>query len=368
MAKSKAKKRFLALRRAQKKGMYIAYRRSRAEKLRRVGHDFVSHLPDTEHPVTHKPIKAIECPEELDLDTNADETLHLFQEIHRWSSSVGARPVYINFKPIEKISPAAALMLAAELDRWNHLHTNRKLRAIDVDEWHPAVRRLLYEMGFFSLLNIDKQALKWNPEEDDGVVLDTRFLKFQSGRGADGVAASRYRDRIETFAGKIKRRRSLYDGLVEAMTNVGQHAYSRKAPLKDWWISASVNKKDGTLTIMCTDHGQGIPSTLPRKHAEQFRAILVNLGVGQLKDDAKMIQAAMDLERSRTELPHRGYGLKRDIQRYVSAHNSTGRLTILSGHGMYHFTRAHDGKESVTLSNNAIAHEGTLIEWRVEDF
>ncbi len=368
MAKSPPRKRALALRREKTKAQYRADRRHRAARKYYFEHKFFEAHPSTPHPITKKPIKVIACPETMDLDKNATATLEVIREIHRWASARYLSPTYIDFKPINRISPAAALLLAAELDRWNRLHPKRKMKSTDVEDWNPAVRRLLYEMGFFALLNIEDKALHWDPKSNDGIELDTRFLPFHRGSGADGAAAVKLRDRIETFAGRVRRRMSLYDGLVEAMTNVGHHAYGDKAPLRSWWISASIDKKNNVLVVLCLDHGRGIPTTLPRKHREQFREIISLVGVDLMKDDARMIEAAMELERSSTRKEHRGHGLHRDVRRYISTHNSDGQLKILSNYGVYIFDKKSDGSEHVSLRNLSVPHNGTLIEWVIEDY
>ena len=57
----------------------------------------------------------------------------------------------INLKKIEVIGPAAALVLAAEIDRWR-MTKGVKLDPRDQQNWHPEVARLLWQMGFFGLV------------------------------------------------------------------------------------------------------------------------------------------------------------------------------------------------------------------------
>ncbi|MGQ4659625.1 hypothetical protein [Lysobacter sp. F6437] len=284
----------------------------------------------------------------------------------RGMSRAGLRiPTIIDFKPIRHISPAAALLLAAELDRWNQLNKQRKLKAVDVHRWDADVRKLLKQMGFFELLGVSESALQCKiPEATPD---DPQFLRFYAGEGSGGGAAEELRGLIEALAGKISARYALYDGLVEGMTNVQHHAYPNDRRMRRWWISASVNPESGKLTVLCLDHGVGIPHTLPKKNSEELRSYVKLVG-DILKDDAKMIKAAVELRRTSTKKRNRGYGLTRDIRRLISSSKHGGRLRIFSGKGMYCYERGIGGAEAVHLSNLSRPIGGTFIEWVIDNY
>lgn len=301
----------------------------------------------------------------MNLSRNYDETIALIWSL-RGMSRAGLRiPTIIDFKPIRKISPAAALLLAAELDRWNQLNKQRKLKAVDVHRWDPGVRKLLKQMGFFELLGVSESALKCEiPAAAHG---DPQFLPFYAGEGSGGDAAEELRGLIEALAGKISARYALYDGLVEGMTNVQHHAYPNDRRIRRWWISASVNPEDEKLTVLCLDHGVGIPNTLPKKNGEELRSYIRLVG-DILKDDARMIKAAVELRRTSTRKRNRGHGLTRDIRRLISSSRSGGRLRIYSGNGMYCYEKSAGGAEAVRLSNLARPIGGTFIEWVIHNY
>jgi len=300
----------------------------------------------------------------MNLSDDYKETMRLIVSIRALSQSGFRTPTIIDFKPIRSISPAAALLLAAELDRWNQVNRQRKLRAIDVHLWDPNVRLLLKQMGFFELLGVDRNFIKC--DMSDSSMSATRFLPFYAGEGAIGGVAEKLRKVIEDFVGTLDSRYAIYDGLVEGMTNVQHHAYPDGGGLKRWWISASIDSINGKLTVLCLDHGVGIPKTLPRKNGEALRSYVQIVG-DVLKDDAKMIQAAVELRRTSTGKRHRGHGLTRDIRRVVESHMKGGRLRIFSNKGMYSYRKNPDGSESVSLNRLPVSLDGTFIEWVIED-
>jgi hypothetical protein len=110
---------------------------------------------------------------------------------------------------------------------------------------------------------------------------------------------------------------------------------------------------------MLYDQGVGIPSTLPKNYSME----MINSALSLLKiiqpQDGEMIQAAMQIGRSRTRLVHRGKGLA-DLRGFVERAGS-GSLRILSGKGYYEYFA--DGREKV--QNMGASLGGTLIQWRV---
>lgn len=301
----------------------------------------------------------------MNLSSDYDETVQLILTVREMARAGLRIPSMIDFKPIKRITPAAALLLAAELDRWNQLNKSKKLKAVDVHLWDPGVRTLLKQMGFFKLLGVSEAGLRCNIPEPTSS--DVRFLQFYAGEGAGGQAAEQLREMIEQLVGKLAARYALYDGLVEGMTNVQHHAYPSGHDMRRWWISASIDPGSGKLTVLCLDHGLGIPKTLPRTNGEALRSYVAAVG-DILKDDAKMIQAAVELRRTSTKRRNRGYGLTRDIRRVVASHGFGGRLRIFSNKGMYAYSKGANGVETVDLRALSRPVGGTFIEWVIDNY
>ena len=315
------------------------------------------------HTRLKREVHVLRCPAHVNLSKDLVETLRFFEELRR-TSAVFRRRLTVDLRPIQSITPAGALALAAELDSWRGRLGMDRLNAIDADEWNPTVRARLREMGFFELLN----AVCAVEEEVQSKVGD-RFLPFINGAGSEGQAAKELRKSIESLGGAIKDRQALYDGLVEAMTNVQHHAYGQVRTNRNWWMSASVDIKSSRLTVLFLDHGVGIPKTLPKSDVwEEVRGYLAKRGLDIFSDDARLIEAAVSVERSRSGEDFRGNGLKNDIQGYIESHDAKGKLRIMSGRGQYVFEKDANGREEVVTSKLARRIQGTFIEWVIEEF
>lgn len=299
----------------------------------------------------------IECPEVFCLEENFDGVVDVLHRIRSQSKRQRNERTYIDLRQIRHLSPSAALVLAAELHRWNILRPKNRLRTIDAEEWDAKIRRLLEDMGFFELLHVRLPSANEAECEDE-----TRYVRFRSDRKADGEAISRLRtEDLEPIVGAIPRRQDLYAAVTEAMTNVVQHAYpegGKPANSARWWLSASRNAATAQVSIMIYDQGAGIPETLPRRFGERLRGLA-------LSDHAQMIAAAHELMRTSTDEPHRGHGLERDIRGYLKVLDRPATYRVISLKGEYVYERKTDGQGKPTLKPHSKPLNGTLIEWRL---
>jgi hypothetical protein len=305
----------------------------------------------------------LQPPCSLNLSANYTKTVQFLEDVRTVAAGLRGQ-FWVDFTKIEQITPAAALLLVAELDRWKDRTAYKRLSALDIQGWRPAVRKRLSDMGFFTVLNADCAVV--DPDDPEG----EHFLPFVTGHRSEGDKAKELRIAIESLGAKLKDSGALYDGLIEAMTNVEHHAYQPGIPesFKRWWMSASVNASKNRLTVMFVDHGLTIPRTLPKSDFwEQIRGT-VGLVAGLLKDHAKLIEAAISVERSQLNQGHRGNGLKRDIQGYVEQHEAVGSLRIISGDGQYVFQKRSGRPDKIELKTLPVRFRGTFIEWVIEDY
>lgn len=342
-------------------------RRSRQDKLayRATRHYVARQLAPVEfNRALNRYVRVIECPANLNLSEDYRQTVDFLKSVRLLARELQSK-FMVDFTSLKEITPAAALLLVAEFDRWRGRSRARRLRPIDLENWTPSVRRRLKEMGFFDVLGAKCDIV------DEAQAGEDRYLRFRSGIGSDGASAKSLRESIDGLGPRIADRDSLYGGLTEAMTNVQQHAYGSRGEVRRWWISASVNVDASSLTVMVVDHGVGIPATLPRSGLwEQIRGYGEAHGVGFLADDAKLLEAAFSVEgnRSQTREEHRGRGLKEDIKGYVQAHDSRGRLRVISKRGKYIYDRHTTDGERTSTEKLPVEFVGTFIEWTIEDY
>lgn len=299
----------------------------------------------------------IHLPETLDFDKNYDETADHF-ELLRKAIRARKRIRSLKFDRLRYISPSAALVLASEVDRWNQ-RVGGALRA-DVDSWDPEIKRVLKQMGYFSLLHLP----------DPGSIASNSsitFLPFKTAKvdaGTGGELAKQMREDIEAIVGTKIKRHFLFEGLSEAITNVGQHAYTNPGPftLSQWWLSASYDVATQELCVTFFDQGDGIPATLPKA---KFFELIKDLFLSWR--DSEKIQAAMETGRSATGQTERGKGLL-NLLEFARAHQR-GRLSIFSLRGMFRqefITESGMMRTTEQRCDFRTSIGGTLIEWAVK--
>lgn len=302
------------------------------------------------------------CPKRINISDSYEETIGFLEKIKTVARGLNGH-FFVDFTSAEQVTPAGALMLVAAFDRWRETLPDQRLKAVSLQKWNPDVRRKLKEMGFFEVLGSGCDI------EDDAPSDADHYLPFLTGHGSEGDQAKALRKSIESLGPELADSGALYDGLVEAMTNVKQHAYAEGEGVKRWWMSASVNVAKNKLTVMFLDHGAGIPTTLPRSRMwEQARGFLARLGADNFQDDARLIQAALSVERSRTGHDYRGNGLRQDIKGYIESHEARGRLRILSRRGRCVYEKDVGGLEKMDVSRLETPLRGTFLEWTIEEY
>lgn len=307
-------------------------------------------------------VSVLKCPKRINLSDGYEETIAFLDKVRMVAKRLNGR-LHVDFTVAEEISPAGALLLVAEFDKWRRMLPDRRLKPVSLNQWSPNVRRKLKEMGFFEMLGTKCDLVDDVPADAD------QYVPFLVGDASEGAQAKNLRQSIEAMGPKLADRGALYDGLVEAMTNVKQHAYQQEDRIKLWWTSASVNVRRNKLTVMFLDHGAGIPATLPRSEIwELVRGFMKKLNADPFKDDAKLIQAALAVEKSRTGLEHRGNGLRQDIKGYIDSHAARGTLRIFSRRGKLVYTKEMDGTEKTEVHSLPTPMLGTFLEWTVEEY
>ena len=328
-------------------------------------------------------------PEVLCFDQNSEQTIGVLAELRqslsqrtrglrkipvrrRGSTSHASTGSYRDFKKLRLITPAAALVLAAEYDRAREV-TGRRIDVYDLEKWDPLVKSTLLEVGFLALFNIGDMPSD-SASEADQVVLRMRSGRMHDPEQINDLVSSLRQlfpsGMIENAANMMQ----LYDALTEAVGNVVNHAYPDKGAyvrpaVKRWWMTGAVDRKAGFTAAAVYDQGVTIPASLPEweRYSGVLRRLMTSAGqafgvFAASKDrrwDGKVIEAAVEESVSSTGKPGRGHGLAQ-IRAFVDACRS-GHLRILSRHGEVVF-RPNE-KPMVRHHNAAIG--GTLVEWSV---
>lgn len=321
----------------------------------------------------------IKLPSKMDFSENQENTRQVFLAIRllvsvleNWETKSNIpknayKLVSINFDQLVSISTSAALVLAAEVSKWN-ISIKKKLQP-SVDRWDEAVYRQFEQLGFFDLFD-NKPSRKVSNEE---ITPDFSFVRYVRGRCGDAVEAKENKRRLKNEIAKlvgtsIDKWTILHSGLTEAVTNVTHHAYPGDEPCeeKSWYLTGSFNKRTREMKIAFYDQGIGIPKSLPtskiwEKALDFFTKI--NLPAAKRKKHSELLKAAVLIDRTSTDENDRGKGLQ-DLLEFIRERGE-GSLSILSYYGLYKCW-IENGEEQ----DKAIAVKrplnGTLIIWNVK--
>ena len=275
---------------------------------------------------------------------------------------------FTDIAAIRTITPAAALVLAAEFDRAHRRKRLGRRGIVNAHEWDSGVARTLTEVGFLEHLNVRLPV----HQQIDPQAPEMQMLPMLTGIQNEPTEVVKLREELEALMDSVidsALRQAIYEGLIEAMDNCAAHAYPENHEFRypterrRWWMSGSV-ASGRTLEVIFFDQGATIPDTLPRSGmreiARRWLNETLNLAGIEAADDGQRIQAAVEVGRSMLKDPGRGNGLAqmRNLVDFARA----GFLRILSKKGQYIYTK--DAGETVGTFDRSIG--GTLIHWRFQ--
>jgi hypothetical protein len=279
------------------------------------------------------------APEEFKL-----ETPNGFSRVLEFISSIkrcvrDAQRVVLNFRQVKVFSPAATLLLHANVIALLGVSRTAGIRAL-----MPRRNRehqVLAHLGFCKMFRAPEikatrsDVVRWHSVTGDSV--DTE----QAGTILEKILSR-------------KLARKMYRCVSEAITNAIQHSQLGSASAVRWSMFASCDEH--RMVIALCDLGIGIPVSLPRKtFAERLDPLLTMFGS---RRDSSYINAAIEISRTRTGQDHRGKGLADIIS--LAANVVGASVYVFSNYGCVKV----ESKSSVrTQTDHSHSVCGTLIIW-----
>ncbi len=270
------------------------------------------------------------------------------------------RLCFVDFSKIEYISASAALVLTAELSKWDD-SVRQRIRP-KVKTWNKNILSQFDELGFFDLFR-NKDSFELEKEKEPSNI---RFVKYMKGHLHDDEKTQHLKKEIKRIVGEdLGKWTFLYSGLSEAITNVVHHAYPDNKGYhehdKKWYLTASYDSSSRIIKVVFYDQGITIPGSLPEsKLHEKVLNYLSKLPLAERKRDEQLLKAAVEIKRSSTGEEDRGKGLQ-DLLEFIKQRGE-GYLSIMSGKGLYKYSQ-HDKKSEVKSVSFALPVCGTLIVW-----
>lgn len=264
--------------------------------------------------------------------------------------------VTIDFSGVRQLLPCGTILLVAELERLiEDSRYGQKLKAIYPKD--KVVEQLFQHISILEKLGCKPRIPKIDSEK---VIV----WLYESGTEGNLDAVVGSLPALLTSGSNMELRMAVNSGMAEAVANSSEHAYIAKredgmsidSPTK-WWLFAK--KENDDISLVICDLGVGIPGSLPTTWGEELESFAKTM-IGKKHEDHQLIKFAMKLGRSRTNLTHRGQGLK-DILKVVKT-QKLGSLGIYSNRGVFNC----DGPTGRTFGcSEPDSILGTVVQWRV---
>jgi hypothetical protein len=315
--------------------------------------------------INRKKVVSIMLPQKMNLSTHYEMTILHINAIRLLTGGSPGRSLLrlgsVRFEALREISSSSALLLTAELSRWDD--SLRSSLIPRTKNWCPEIYERLRSLGFFNLFKKAKHLHKSGYSTSE-----VKLVEFIKGNNVNKDYKELKIHLHEIIGNTISKWTFLVGGLDEAITNVGHHAYPEGCSVpeqnQNWYLTGGYNSVTRELKIVFYDQGIGIPGSLPEsKLWEHILALVKILPVVSREKDAVLLAAAMELDRTSTEETDRGKGLP-DMLEFIEQRGA-GYLAVMSGHGLYKVTLGGKKREikKDTLYTPIL---GTLIIWKVD--
>lgn len=263
------------------------------------------------------------------------------EEFRRAVSGRKITSLLVDQRELVRITPAAALVLLAEMYRANKLY--KRVSLSFVQPLANEARDLLGEIGFYDYA----KTITWKNHGGS----NRRFWKHHVGEGVRPDLAGElihYLPRIGT-----KDTALLYEALVEGMQNAAEWAYMGQTRYRSWWLLGYREDTSGELAFCFYDQGAGIPATIRTRFRDMFPIFRPS--------GSELIQLAVMKGRySRTKQKSRGRGLP-TLKRFIDSAKK-GELLIFSRESRCIF----HASSSPECDDYQCDLQGTLISWTLQ--
>lgn len=291
---------------------------------------------------------AIQIPPRFDLVENTEVSVSFLDQLRKAILIKPCRKVSLDHQPMLQVSPAAGIVLIAELFRADNYAP--KCRKISKLPKNPEVAELLEKIGYWQYFGV-----KYTGKQSS----NRQFMIHKTGNRITPRLVMEmiihFRDAVKFTPREEKR---LYVALIECLDNVMNHAYPYKRRYDppclrhQWWVLAYRDAETHEVCVCFYDQGVGIPETM--RHRAQDQLVLFSETDGEL-----VIKAVVEGYYSRHLGATRGTGLP-SLKQFIDEANS-GELIIVSRNVMCTFP--HGGKP--TYKDLSESFCGTLIQWRI---
>ena len=280
----------------------------------------------------------VACPAVLDFEAAPLESTAFFDDLEKTltKSKVG---VIVDHRPLENLSPAAALVLIAHLFRIHRRKPDLPLFVYIPTRAEP--RDLLGLIGYYDYF----KKVAWERPQS----AKRHYLAIKRGELVMQEYAQELCAHLQTH-GKLSTQK-FYAALVEGMANATEWGYGQKeSGYRTWWLLGYRDEITKEMAYCFYDQGVGIPISI--------RTRFLDMLPGLRPSGSELIEIAVREGRySRTKNKGRGSGLP-TLLSFVEE-GTDGQLLIFSNESRCVFKHG----EKTRKDDYNIGLRGTLISW-----
>jgi len=285
-------------------------------------------------------------PDIFSIRDNPEATIQFFNQIlsYRNKHRFGMK-FFIDSANVIKVTVDALLYLIAIISDTKYNSTYNYIFAGNLPKSDEA-KRVYEESGFMTFVHT-KNKIDITPQ--------TNNIKILRGENVDSPVAAKVCQFVQDNCGYLRKDTiSLYNILVEMMSNTKQHAYkygfSSERRAKFWYLYAE--EKDNSVSFVFLDTGLGIPTTVRKNWGERIPFV---------NKDADFIKSALRGDfRTQTLEKNRGKGLPQISESFQSGF--LDNIFIFSGKGCCKLSKSKDDYETIDFKNKIF---GTLFYWEI---
>lgn len=274
---------------------------------------------------------------------NPEQVLAGFNEIE---VALGeGMPVYIDMKMVSSMSIESIMYLLSIMKIQKLKGTPFKISGnvpTSADNYD-----LLLNSGFFKFVNSDGLALSHNGDT---------FEIAESDQVDNAIARNICRFIMERMQVEQKSLYSIYDMVIELMTNTVEHAYVEGMHvIANWYIYVHYDHENREMHFAFLDNGLGIPTTVNKTNVEKIKQWITSrnlLVFGQVDLIEASLQGAF---KTRTQEENRGKGMPGIYD--ALKRRRVLNLAIISNFGYYSESKKMDMKTNL---------HGTLYYWTMK--
>lgn len=299
----------------------------------------------------------IQVPSELSFGSNWENVIETLNQIKHSIRYAGIKRtvVRIDHSKMLNVTPSGILVLASTIERAQKL-ANVSFKGIP--EYLPkddVVRYLLNKIDYWKYFDVGQLETSITQERFS-------FCKIIDSYQADNAMIGKM---VEFFSEQVgfngDTKSLLFTALCEAAANSVEHGYNssfHNQATDRWWLTAYIDKAQGSMSFVFYDQGMGIFNSL-RNHKEEkvkkFFSRMHNL----IKDkpNANILKQMVETNFSKYETDNRGYGVQ-TFKHFIDEAKD-GLLFIASENASYEYPND-------TLKEYKNKLDGTLIVWKIK--